>query len=139
MSELEHAKIGKIYCINNTNRSRAIRTIGETQSSCVKPDGWRYPRRNGRGEVVGDVFISGHAKCMKMGKRSADRQRANRAIGEMPTSGISTYSQQNPRRNRQGGVVDCGDGFVLSRIECVSDACVVPSVVSIKTNCWHAH
>ena len=53
-----------------------------------------------------------HVEIKKIGQTGADRQRANRAIGEMPTSGISTYSQRNPRRNRQGGVVHSGDGFL---------------------------
>ena len=76
-----------------------------------------------------------HVEIKKIGQTGVDRQRANRAIGEMSTSGISTYSQQNPRRNRQGGVVDCGDWFREPSV-IVSDACVVPSVsVSKLHNC----
>ena len=52
-----------------------------------------------------------HVEIKKIGPTGADRQRADKAIGEMQTSCISTNSQQSPRRNRQGGVVDRGDWF----------------------------
>ena len=105
MSELAHANIGKIYCITNTNRSRAMRTIGETQSSCVKPDCWRYPRRNGRGEVVGDVLISVHAKCGKYHQTNERADSVQRAIGKMQSSRIDPERQQSPWHQVQGGVV----------------------------------
>jgi len=43
-------------------RPRAIRTIGETQPSCVKPDSYQNPRRNCRGGAVGNMLISAHAQ-----------------------------------------------------------------------------
>jgi len=61
-SELAHAKIGKMYCLTNVYRPRAIRTIGETQPSCVKPDSYQNPRRNCRGGAVGNMLISAHAQ-----------------------------------------------------------------------------
>ena len=115
MSESAHAKIGigKIYCITNTNRLRATRTIGKTQPPCVKPDWWWYPRRNGRGEVIGDVPISVHAQCGKERQMNESANSVQRTIGAVQPSCIAPERQQTPCRNRQGGVVDFGDGFPL--------------------------
>ena len=93
MSESAHVKIGigKIYCITNTNRLRATRTIGKTQPPCVKPDCWRYPRRNGRGEVIGDVPRLVHAQCVNEHQTNETSERADdvlRTIGRMQSSCI---------------------------------------------------
>ena len=123
MSELAHANIGKIYCITNTNRSRAIRTIGETQSSCVKPDCWQYPRRNGRGEVVGDVLISVHAKCVKNPQTNERADNVQRAIGKMQSSCIVPERQQSLWSKHQGGVVGRSEVVDHGPIECSRTRC----------------
>ena len=135
--------LGKIYCITNTNRSRVIRTIGETQPSCVKPDCWQYPRRNGRGEVVGDVLISVHANCVKNHQTNEPADNVQRAIGKMQFLCIFPERQQIPWHQVQRGVVGrwcevgqgrmscsrsrCGDSVVISKIvywrACMSIEC----------------
>ena len=102
--------IGKIYCITNTNRLHSTRPIGKTQPPCVKPDWWWYPRRNGRGEVIGDVPISVHAQCVNDCITNESRQRAKRTIGWVQTSCTTPDRLQIPRRNRRG-VVDRGVCF----------------------------
>ena len=52
-----------------------------------------------------------HVEIKKMDQTSADRQRADKAIGVMQPSCITADSQQNPWRKDQGGVVGWGDIF----------------------------
>ena len=50
-----------------------------------------------------------HVEIKKMDQTSADRQRADRAIGVMQPSCITPDSQQSLWRNGRGGVVGHGD------------------------------
>ena len=138
MSESAHAKIGigKIYCITNTNRLRATRTIGKTQPPCVKPDCWRYPRRNGRGEVVGDVLISVHAQCVNNPQTNERADNVQRAIGKMQSSCIVPERQQSPWSKHQGGVVGCGAGFAHGLGDDCSHTRCGDSVVISKIVYW---
>ena len=54
----------------------------------------------------------------------ADIQRAKRTIGVMQPSCITTYSQQSPWRQVQGGVVDCGGPFPMAGGLGVREHCV---------------
>ena len=54
--------IGNAYCLTTVYKPRVTRTIGETQPSCVKPDSYQNPRRNGRGGAVGNMLKSVHAQ-----------------------------------------------------------------------------
>merc|ERR1712086_809427 len=62
ISELAHVNIGNAYCLTTVYKPRVTRTIGETQPSCVKPDSYQNPRRNGRGGAVGNMLKSVHAQ-----------------------------------------------------------------------------
>ena len=104
--------IGKIYCITNTNKLHSTRPIGKTQPPCVKPDWCWYLRRNGRGEVIGDVPISVHAKCGKNNQTNESADDVQRAIGKMQPPCIVPERQQNPWHQAQGGVVNHRGGYV---------------------------
>ena len=68
------------------------------------------------------------AECVKIHATTVHRQRANRTIGAVQPSCIITCSQQIPWRNRRGGIVDPGGGFLglgfgvqrgyVSRVKC---------------------
>ena len=97
MSELAHAKIevGKLCSITYKNRLHSTRPIGRAQPSCVKPD-WRwYLRRNGRGEVVGDVPRLAHAQFVGNNQTNERADSVQRKL-------------QIPWHQTQGGVVGHG-------------------------------
>ena len=130
MSELAHANIGKIYCLTNADRPRAIRTIGGTQPSCVKPDHWQKPRRNRRGGVVGNMHRSAHAEFVKIGTL-AQKQRTSKQISWRLSQGGVVGRSWWPSSVAESPVIDhrvrmvMHASSVVSKLKCLSHACCV--------------
>ena len=128
MSELAHAENGKIYCITNADRPRAIRTIGGTQPSCVKPDRWQKPRRNRRGGVVGNMHRSAHAEFVKIGTRAHELRTSRQISWRLSQGGVVGRSWWPSELAAVGGRVASDDRVPivsLSRQRHLSHACCV--------------
>ena len=137
-SELAHANIGNAYCLTTVYKPRVTRTIGETQPSCVKPDSYQNPRRNGRGGAVGNMLKLVHAQSG--GWAGNDTNVCTHDYTDISTHGIGpvgNYDQHGNCWNKLKGYVHTS---VLAQIERYRNIGVWRfegnAHISVRAQCW---